>query len=96
MNESTNYQIDQLEEMIAQDHVVHWELKRGERADIERSISISRYLGISHQDGSPFLCSSYSKQESINKTSLPYKLSRHELNSAFPHPHYGTKFAFIL
>lgn len=30
--------------MIAQDHVVHWELKRGERADIERLISISRIV----------------------------------------------------
>ncbi|KAK4384271.1 Ribosomal protein S13, mitochondrial [Sesamum angolense] len=39
--------------MIGQDHVVHWELKRGERADIERLISISCYRGIRHQDGSP-------------------------------------------
>ena len=46
MNELTKYQIDQIEQMIAQDHVVHWELKRGERADIERLISISRYRGI--------------------------------------------------
>ncbi|KAF6994603.1 hypothetical protein CFC21_011265, partial [Triticum aestivum] len=53
MNELTKYQIDQIEQMIAQDHVVHWELKRGERADIERLISISRYRGIRHQDGSP-------------------------------------------
>ncbi|KAI4963893.1 hypothetical protein ZWY2020_010310 [Hordeum vulgare] len=41
MNELTKYQIDQIEQMIAQDHVVHWELKRGETADIERLISIS-------------------------------------------------------
>ncbi|KAG9438564.1 hypothetical protein H6P81_021486 [Aristolochia fimbriata] len=53
MNELTKYQIDQIEQMIGQDHVVHWELKRGERADIERLISISRYRGIRHQDGSP-------------------------------------------
>ena len=39
--------------MIGQDHVVHWELKRGERADIERLISISCYRGIRHQDGLP-------------------------------------------
>ena len=30
MNELTKYQIDQNEQMIAQDHVVHWEVKRGE------------------------------------------------------------------
>ena len=53
MNELTKYQIDQIEQMIGQDHVVHWELKRGERADIERLISISCYRGIRHQDGSP-------------------------------------------
>jgi ribosomal protein S13 len=46
MNELTKYQIDQIEQMISQDHVVHWELKRGERADIERIISISCYRGI--------------------------------------------------
>jgi len=51
--ELTKYQIDQIEQMIGQDHVVHWELKRGERADIERFISISCYRGIRHQDGSP-------------------------------------------
>jgi small subunit ribosomal protein S13 len=50
MNELTKYQIDQIEQMVAQDHVVHWELKRGERADIERLISISHYRGIHHQD----------------------------------------------
>nr|ARX11155.1 ribosomal protein S13 [Triantha glutinosa]QKO27374.1 ribosomal protein S13 [Tofieldia coccinea] len=53
MNELTKYQIDQIEEILGQDHVVHWELKRRERADIERLISISRYRGIRHQDGSP-------------------------------------------
>nr|YP_001661427.1 ribosomal protein S13 [Cycas taitungensis]QXE43886.1 ribosomal protein S13 [Cycas revoluta]BAF98429.1 ribosomal protein S13 [Cycas taitungensis] len=53
VNESTKYQIDQIEQIIGQDHVVHWELKRGKRADIERSISISRYRGIRHQDGLP-------------------------------------------
>ena len=53
MNELTKYQIHQISKMISQDHVVHWELKRGERADIERLISISRYRGIRHQDGSP-------------------------------------------
>jgi small subunit ribosomal protein S13 len=53
MNELTKYQIDQIEQMISQDHVVHWELKRGERADIERIISISCYRGIRHQDGLP-------------------------------------------
>jgi hypothetical protein len=50
---SKKSQIDQIEEMIGQDHVVHWELKRGERANIERFISISCYRGIRHQDGSP-------------------------------------------
>lgn len=53
IKELTKYQIDQIEQMIDQDHVVHWELKRGERADIERFISISRYRGIRHQDGLP-------------------------------------------
>nr|UDH58342.1 ribosomal protein S13 [Brasenia schreberi] len=53
MNELTKYQIDLLEQVIGQDHVVHWELKRGERADIERLISISCYRGIRHKDGSP-------------------------------------------
>lgn len=51
--ELTKSQIDQIEQMIGQDHVVHWELKRGERADIERLISIFCYRGIRHQDGSP-------------------------------------------
>ncbi|CAN6447660.1 unnamed protein product [Victoria cruziana] len=55
MNELTKYHIDLLEQVIGQDHVVHWELKRGERADIKRLISISHYRGIRHQDGSP-LC----------------------------------------
>nr|AVL84852.1 ribosomal protein S13 [Gastrodia elata]UTM91976.1 ribosomal protein S13 [Gastrodia angusta]WNH36715.1 ribosomal protein S13 [Gastrodia angusta]WOE91477.1 ribosomal protein S13 [Gastrodia elata] len=53
MNELTQSQIDQMEQMISQDHVVHWEFQRGERADIERLISLSRYRGIRHQDGSP-------------------------------------------
>jgi len=30
INELTKYQIDQIEQIIGQDHVVHWELKRGE------------------------------------------------------------------
>lgn len=51
--ELTKYQIDQIDQMIDQDHVVHFELKRGERADIERLISISCYRGIRHQDGLP-------------------------------------------
>nr|ULQ69247.1 ribosomal protein S13 [Ecdeiocolea monostachya] len=53
MNELTKSQIDQIEQMIAQDHLVHWENQRGERADIERLISISPYRGFRHQDGSP-------------------------------------------
>ncbi|KAJ1682966.1 hypothetical protein LUZ63_021480 [Rhynchospora breviuscula] len=53
MNELTKYQIDQIPKMIRQDHVVHWELKRGKRADIERLISISRYRGIRHKAGLP-------------------------------------------
>lgn len=53
IKELTKYQIDQIEEMIGQDHLVHWELKRGERADIEGFISISSYRGIRHQDGLP-------------------------------------------
>nr|YP_010592805.1 ribosomal protein S13 [Sedum plumbizincicola]WAB65422.1 ribosomal protein S13 [Sedum plumbizincicola] len=51
--ELTKYQIDQIEQIIDQDHVVHLELERGERADIERFISISCYRGIRHQDGLP-------------------------------------------
>ncbi|KAK4707068.1 hypothetical protein R3W88_033366 [Solanum pinnatisectum] len=35
IKELTKYQINQIEQMIGQDHVVHWELKRGERAHIE-------------------------------------------------------------
>uniref|UniRef100_UPI0031F448D7 ribosomal protein S13 n=1 Tax=Oenanthe linearis TaxID=496678 RepID=UPI0031F448D7 len=53
IKELTKYQIDQMEQMIGQDHVVHWELKRVERADIKRFISISCYRGIRHQDGLP-------------------------------------------
>lgn len=53
IKELTKYQIDQIEQMIGQDHVVHWEWKRGKRADIERLISISCYRGIRHQDGLP-------------------------------------------
>nr|ULQ69008.1 ribosomal protein S13 [Bolboschoenus planiculmis] len=53
MNELTKYQIDQISKMISQDHVVHWELKRGERADIARLISISRYRGIRHKEKLP-------------------------------------------
>lgn len=53
IKELTKYQIDQIEQMIGQDHVVHWEWKRGKRADIERLIYISCYRGIRHQDGLP-------------------------------------------
>ncbi|KAI3975328.1 hypothetical protein MKX01_033568 [Papaver californicum] len=53
IKELTKSQIGQIEEMIGQDHVVHWELKREERADTERLIYISRYRGIRHQEGSP-------------------------------------------
>lgn len=53
IQELTKYQIDQMEQMISQDLVVNWELKRGERADIKRIISISCYRGIRHQDGLP-------------------------------------------
>nr|WMV00132.1 ribosomal protein S13 [Gastrodia pubilabiata]WNH36738.1 ribosomal protein S13 [Gastrodia shimizuana]WNH36777.1 ribosomal protein S13 [Gastrodia sp. BS-2023] len=53
MNELTQSQIDQMEQIRSQDHVVNWEFQRGERADIERLISLSRYRGIRHQDGSP-------------------------------------------
>ena len=53
IKELTKSQIDQIEQMIGQDHIVHWELKRGERADIERVISLSCYRGIRHQDGLP-------------------------------------------
>ena len=56
MTELTKYQIGQIEQMIGQDHAVHWELKRGERVDIERLISISWYHGIRHRDGSPLRC----------------------------------------
>ena len=51
--ELTKYQIDQISQILSQDHVVHWEFQRGERADIERLISISCYRGIRHQDGLP-------------------------------------------
>ncbi|KAI3908948.1 hypothetical protein MKX01_021953 [Papaver californicum] len=53
IKELTKSQIGQIEEMIGQDHVVHWELKREERADIEQLISISRYRGIRHQEAPP-------------------------------------------
>ena len=53
IKELTKYQIDQIEQIIGQDHVVHGELKRGKRADIKRLISISCYRGIRHQDGLP-------------------------------------------
>ncbi|KAL0536915.1 hypothetical protein IC582_025878 [Cucumis melo] len=35
IKELTKYQIDQIKRMIGKDHIVHWQLKRGERADIE-------------------------------------------------------------
>jgi len=53
VNELTKYQIDQIEQIIGQDYVVHGELKRGKRADIKRLIFISCYRGIRHQDGLP-------------------------------------------
>nr|AEM46206.1 ribosomal protein S13 [Silene noctiflora] len=53
IKELTKYQLDQIEERIGQEHLVHWELKRGERADIERLIALSSYRGIRHQDGLP-------------------------------------------
>jgi small subunit ribosomal protein S13 len=53
IKELTKYQIDQIAQMISYSHVVHWELRRGERADIERLISISRYRGIRHKNGLP-------------------------------------------
>ena len=40
--ELTKHHIDQIEQMIAQDCVVHWELNRGERVDIEQLFSISQ------------------------------------------------------
>ncbi|KAJ4740341.1 Ribosomal protein S13 [Rhynchospora pubera] len=53
MNELTKYQIDQIIKIIRKDHVVHWELKRGKRGNIERLISISSYRGIRHKAGLP-------------------------------------------
>ena len=53
IGDCSKFQIGQLEERIGQSHVVHWELRRRERADIERLLSISSYRGIRHQDGSP-------------------------------------------
>nr|ULQ69513.1 ribosomal protein S13 [Isolepis setacea] len=53
INELSKYKIHQFSKMISQDHVVHWELKRGERADIERLISINCYRGIRHKDRLP-------------------------------------------
>lgn len=44
----------QIGQMIGQDdHFVHRKLKRGERADIQRLISISSYSGIRRQGGLP-------------------------------------------
>nr|QKE23367.1 ribosomal protein S13 [Teucrium simplex]QKE23580.1 ribosomal protein S13 [Teucrium omeiense] len=51
--ELTKYQIYQIEEILGQEHVVHWELERREGADIKRLISISCYRGIRHKKGSP-------------------------------------------
>ena len=53
IKELTKYQIEKIEQVIGKDHIVNWELKRGERADIERLISLSCYRGIRHQDGLP-------------------------------------------
>nr|AEO21070.1 ribosomal protein S13 [Silene conica] len=53
IKELTKYQIKQIEEILGQEHLVHWELKGVERADIERFLSISCYRGIRHQDGLP-------------------------------------------
>lgn len=53
VHDLTKYQIDQLEELISQNHVIRWELKRREAKDIKRLISISSYRGIRHQKGLP-------------------------------------------
>jgi small subunit ribosomal protein S13 len=53
INELTKSQIHQISKILSQEHVVHWELKRRERADIERLISISRYRGIRHKERLP-------------------------------------------
>ena len=54
IHELTKFQIDQIEQILSQSHLVHWEWKRRERADIERlKKSISRYRGIRHQEGLP-------------------------------------------
>ncbi|KAK1301125.1 hypothetical protein QJS10_CPB13g00976 [Acorus calamus] len=45
MNELTKFQMDQMDERIGQDHVVHWELQRVLLADIERLISLGCYRG---------------------------------------------------
>nr|WNR49272.1 ribosomal protein S13 [Acorus tatarinowii] len=45
MNELTKFQMDQIDERIGQDHVVHWELQRVLLADIEQLISIGCYRG---------------------------------------------------
>ncbi|KAL8116031.1 hypothetical protein AgCh_022498 [Apium graveolens] len=43
IKELTNYQIGQMEQKIGQDLVVHWESKKGKRADIEPFVSIFCY-----------------------------------------------------
>ena len=40
IKELTKYQIDQIEQMIDQDHIVHWELKRGERAPVVALVQV--------------------------------------------------------
>ncbi|KAI8010895.1 hypothetical protein LOK49_LG06G01164 [Camellia lanceoleosa] len=60
---NTSLEADQIEQMIGQDHVVHWELKRGEQADIERLINISCYRRILIKMDRPY---AVNEQKSMN------------------------------
>ncbi|THU43334.1 hypothetical protein C4D60_Mb00t00080 [Musa balbisiana] len=52
IQELTKYQIDQMEQMISQDHVVNWELKRGERAGHQ---TINFYFSLSWNSSSRWI-----------------------------------------
>lgn len=52
IKELTKYQIDQIEQMIGQDHVVHWELKRG---GTSRHRTINFYFSLSWNSSSRWI-----------------------------------------
>jgi small subunit ribosomal protein S13 len=53
INELTKYQVHQIQQIVSQEHITHFELRRRVQAEIDRLVSIYCYRGIRHQDGLP-------------------------------------------